>query len=215
MVFNVVGTDLPAAGGNGAAHCLGWCVDHFAPMVLALIMERSQALRRKRIMPAGFLEQVRRYWYRGDVKAALLCCDEEQASIARILKAGLEHYEASKEEIEKALEAAGQFELYALNSNVRGFGLVANLAPMLGFLGTVTGMIQAFNAIAAAGTSTPGLVAHGVSEALLTTARSHRWHPVSDLVPFSVAGRPICAGDGRSRHRACRGPGASAATYAP
>jgi biopolymer transport protein ExbB len=60
--------------------------------------------------------------------------------------------------------------MYALNSHVRGFGLVANLAPMLGFLGTVTGMIQAFNAIAAAGTSTPGLVAHGVSEALLTTA---------------------------------------------
>jgi biopolymer transport protein ExbB len=145
---------------------LGLC----SVMVLALVMERGRALRRKRIMPAGFLEQVRRYWYRGDVKAALLFCDEERASIARILKAGLERHEASKEEIEKALEAAGQFEMYALNSHVRGFGLVANLAPMLGFLGTVTGMIQAFNAIAAAGTSTPGLVAHGVSEALLTTA---------------------------------------------
>jgi biopolymer transport protein ExbB len=145
---------------------LGLC----SVMVLALVMERGMALRRKRIMPTGFLEQVRRYWYRGDVKAALLFCDEERASIARILKAGLERHEASKEEIEKALEAAGQFEMYTLNSHVRGFGLVANLAPMLGFLGTVTGMIQAFNAIAAAGTSTPGLVAHGVSEALLTTA---------------------------------------------
>jgi biopolymer transport protein ExbB len=145
---------------------LGLC----SVMVLALVMERGMALRRKRIMPTGFLEQVRRYWYRGDVKAALLFCDEERASIARILKVGLERHEASKEEIEKALEAAGQSEMYALNSHVRGFGLVANLAPMLGFLGTVTGMIQAFNAIAAAGTSTPGLVAHGVSEALLTTA---------------------------------------------
>jgi biopolymer transport protein ExbB len=145
---------------------LGLC----SVMVLALVMERGMALRRKRIMPVGFLEQVRRYWYRGDVKAALLFCAEERASIARLLKAGLERHEGSKEEIEKALEAAGQFEMYALNSHVRGFGLVANLAPMLGFLGTVTGMIQAFNAIAAAGTSTPGLVAHGVSEALLTTA---------------------------------------------
>jgi biopolymer transport protein ExbB len=49
-------------------------------------------------------------------------------------------------------------------------GVVANLAPMLGFLGTVMGMIKAFNAIAAAGTSNPGLVASGISEALLTTA---------------------------------------------
>jgi biopolymer transport protein ExbB len=139
-------------------------------MVLALILERSVALRRKRVMPAGFLEQVRRHWYRGDIKAALTCCDEERSAIARILRAGLEHAAAGKAEIERALEAAGQFELYGLNSYVRGFGLVANLAPMLGFLGTVTGMIQAFNAIAAAGVSTPALVAHGVSEALLTTA---------------------------------------------
>ncbi len=48
--------------------------------------------------------------------------------------------------------------------------MIASLAPMLGFLGTVTGMIKAFNAIAAAGTSHPGLVASGISEALLTTA---------------------------------------------
>jgi biopolymer transport protein ExbB len=145
---------------------LGMC----SIMVLALVLERSIALRRKRIMPVGFLAQVRRYWYRGDMKAAIACCDEESAAIARILKAGLERYEDSKEEIEKALEVAGQLELYGLGSYVRGFGLVANLAPMLGFLGTVSGMIHAFNAIAAAGTSTPGLVAHGVSEALLTTA---------------------------------------------
>jgi len=145
---------------------LGLC----SVIVLALVMERSVALRRKRIMPVEFLEQVRRYWYRGDIKAALACCDEARVAIARILKAGLERYEAGKEEIEKALEAAGRLELYNLSSYVRGFGLVANLAPMLGFLGTVTGMIQAFNAIAAAGISTPALVAHGVSEALLTTA---------------------------------------------
>jgi biopolymer transport protein ExbB len=166
QISQQLGTTVLPVASAAAWIGLGLC----SVTVLALVMERSRALRRKRIMPAGFLEQVRRYWYRGDVKAALLCCDEEQASIARILKAGLERHEASKEEIEKALETAGQFELHTLSSNVRGFGLVANLAPMLGFLGTVTGMIQAFNAIAAAGTSTPGLVAHGVSEALLTTA---------------------------------------------
>lgn len=139
-------------------------------VVLALVMERSFALRRKRIIPAGFLDEVRRYWYKGEIKSALACCETEQVAIARVLKAGLEHYGDTRQEIEKALEGAGQQELYILGSYLRGFGLIASLAPMLGFLGTVTGMIQAFNAIAAAGTSNPALVASGISEALLTTA---------------------------------------------
>lgn len=139
-------------------------------IVLAIVIERSIALRRRRIMPSGLLEQVRRYWYRGDIKAALECCDEHSVAIARILKAGLARHQAGMGEIEKALESAGQFEATGLGSNVRGLGVVANLAPMLGFLGTVTGMIKAFQAIAAAGTSNPSLVASGISEALLTTA---------------------------------------------
>jgi biopolymer transport protein ExbB len=139
-------------------------------VVLAIVIERSISLRRKRIMPAGLLEQVRRYWYRGDIKAALEWCDEHPVTIARVLKAGLTRHEAGPDEIEKALEAAGQFEANGLSSNVRGLGVIANLAPMLGFLGTVTGMIKAFQAIAAAGTSNPSLVASGISEALLTTA---------------------------------------------
>lgn len=139
-------------------------------MLFALVLERGVALRRRRVMPARFVEQVRRLWYRQDFKAALTSCNEERAAVARILKAGLEQYEAGRGELEKVLEAAAQLEFHTLNSYLRGFGLIANLAPMLGFLGTVTGMIQAFNAIAAAGISTPALVAHGVSEALLTTA---------------------------------------------
>ncbi|MDE0207773.1 MAG: MotA/TolQ/ExbB proton channel family protein [Candidatus Tectomicrobia bacterium] len=139
-------------------------------VVLGLLLERSVVLRRRRIIPAGFLEQVRRHWYRGDVKGALACCDEGRTAISRVLRAGLGRHDAAREEIEKALEVAGQLELYSLSSYIRGFGLVASLAPMLGFLGTVTGMIGAFNAIAAAGASNPTLVANGISAALLSTA---------------------------------------------
>lgn len=139
-------------------------------IILAIVIERSVALRRRRVLPAGFLEQVRRYWYRGDIQAAMECCDEQPVAMARVLKAGLLRHDAGTEEIKKALEAAGQVEAGSLGSNVRGLGVVATLAPMLGFLGTVTGMIKAFNAIAAAGTSNPSLVASGISEALLTTA---------------------------------------------
>lgn len=139
-------------------------------VVLAIVIERSIVLRRRRIMPPGLLEQIRRYWYRGDIQAALECCDEHPVAIARVLKAGLMRHQAGMHEIESALESAGQVEANSLGSNVRGLGVVGNLAPMLGFLGTVTGMIKAFQAIAAAGTSHPSLVASGISEALVTTA---------------------------------------------
>jgi biopolymer transport protein ExbB len=139
-------------------------------MLLALTIERTLALRRRRVIPGRFVAQVRRLWYRQDIAAALTACREQRTALARVLQAGLEQYTASREELEKVLETTAQQEFYSLSNYLRGFGLIANLAPMLGFLGTVTGMIQAFNAIAAAGTSTPALVAHGVSEALLTTA---------------------------------------------
>lgn len=139
-------------------------------MVIALVIERSVALRRERVIPSRFLEQARRAIYRGDIKAILDTCDEHPVSMARVLRAGLNRYQVAPDELERALEGAGQIEASSLNSRVRGLGVVANLAPMLGFLGTVMGMIKAFNAIAAAGTSNPGLVASGISEALLTTA---------------------------------------------
>jgi biopolymer transport protein ExbB len=139
-------------------------------MLTALVIERGLALRRCRVLPARFVESLRRSLYRKDFTAALASCKDVRVAVARILKAGLEQHETGRDELEKVLEAAAQVEFYALSSYLRGFGLIANLAPMLGFLGTVTGMIQAFNAIAAAGMSTPALVAHGVSEALLTTA---------------------------------------------
>lgn len=138
--------------------------------VIAILIERGLNLRRQRVMPVRFLEQVRRYIYRGDMHALMEYCDEQPVSLARILRAGLARYETGVNEVEKALESAGQIEANALMSYVRGLGVIANLAPMLGFLGTVTGMIKAFNAIAAAGSSHPSLVASGISEALLTTA---------------------------------------------
>jgi biopolymer transport protein ExbB len=139
-------------------------------LVVAIAIERCLALRQRRIMPPRWLEQVRRHVYRGDIRAVLDSCDGQPVMLARILRAGLSRYGEGMAEVEKTLESVGQLEAGHLSQNVRGLGMIASLAPMLGFLGTVTGMIKAFNAIAAAGTSNPGLVASGISEALLTTA---------------------------------------------
>ena len=72
--------------------------------------------------------------------------------------------------MEKAMIGCGQQESSILSRNLRGLGVIANLAPMLGLFGTVIGMIRAFDVISKAGTGNPGLVAEGISQALFTTA---------------------------------------------
>jgi len=86
------------------------------------------------------------------------------------LKAGLLRFGGKVDEVERAIEGAGQHEASLLTSNLRVLGAVANITPMLGLLGTVFGMIKAFNVISQSGTGNPGLVASGISEALITTA---------------------------------------------
>jgi biopolymer transport protein ExbB len=86
------------------------------------------------------------------------------------MKAGLLKYGQPKEDIEKTIENAALFEMGRLERFLPVLATTANVAPLLGFLGTVTGMIKSFDALAAAGLSNPGLVALGIKEALITTA---------------------------------------------
>ena len=73
-------------------------------------------------------------------------------------------------DVDVTAEGAGQHEASLMNSNLRLLGALANITPMMGLLGTVFGMIKAFNVISQSGTGNPGLVASGISEALITTA---------------------------------------------
>lgn len=139
-------------------------------IALAISLERIFNLRRTKVIHPEFLEDIQRHWYRHDITKAVAACQEWDISVARILRAGLLRFEYGFLEIERAIEGAGQHEAALLLSNMRVLGAVANLAPMLGLLGTVLGMIKAFNVISQSGTGNPGLVAGGISEALITTA---------------------------------------------
>lgn len=139
-------------------------------IALAVSLERLFNLRRTKIIHPEFLEDIQRHWFRHDVPKAIEACQGWDISIARVLKAGLLRFEFGFLEIERAIEGAGNHEAGLLVSNLRVLGAVANLAPMLGLLGTVMGMIKAFNVISQSGTGNPGLVAGGISEALITTA---------------------------------------------
>ena len=139
-------------------------------LMLGIAFERAYSLRRKNIIDSEFLLKVRAHWNWKDIQLGLQLCKAYDNSLARILKAGLLRFGGKVDEIERAIEGAGQHEASLLTSNLRVLGAVANITPMLGLLGTVMGMIKAFNVISQSGTGNPGLVASGISEALITTA---------------------------------------------
>ena len=125
---------------------------------LVVIFERAWALYHSRINTQEFLDRVRTALIkRRNVKEAITTCEEYQGPIASIMKAGLLKYGRPQDEIERTIETASAHEL-------------ARLERGLGVLATVSGMINSFDALARAGLSNPGLVAQGISEALITTA---------------------------------------------
>ncbi len=140
-------------------------------LALAIVFERMWNLRKGKIISDSFLEEIKRHWYRRATEAAIEACQSHDIAISRILRAGLLRFDLGLEQVENAIETAGQHEATMLRKNLMFLGFLANVAPMLGLFGTVLGMIKSFDAIALYGTSgNPGLVASGISEALITTA---------------------------------------------
>ena len=139
-------------------------------LIVGIAIERAYNLRRKNIINTDFLKNVRNHWNWKDIHLGLQLCNAHDTALARILKTGLLRFGGKLDEIERAIEGAGQHEASLMNSNLRVLGAVANITPMMGLLGTVFGMIKAFNVISQSGTGNPGLVASGISEALITTA---------------------------------------------
>jgi biopolymer transport protein ExbB len=143
----------------------------FSIVALAFIIERFIALRRARINVNEFLAKIRKALIvNHSVRDAIKICEQYQGPVASIMKAGLLKYGQPKDEIEKTIENAAIYEMGRLERGLIVLATTANVAPLLGFLGTVTGMIRSFDALAEAGLSNPGLVASGISEALITTA---------------------------------------------
>ncbi len=147
-----------------------WPILFCSIVSFGIIIERLFQLRRSKIIHPGFLEEVRMLWMERKFGDALEECAKYSDTMSRIVRAGLLRANLGILEIERAVEGAGNHESTVLMTNLRGLGVIANLAPMLGLLGTVAGMIKAFNVISTSGAGNPSLVATGISEALITTA---------------------------------------------
>ena len=157
--------DWFALGGN-----IMWVLVVASIVSVGLILERVWALRRGAILPRSFLIKLRDHAQRREYKPVLELCAPGENAIARVLRAGLIHFDQGLSRMETAVETAGGHEATILRKNLPMLAAIGNMATMIGLLGTVLGMITSFELIAKMGTGDASVVADGIFQALVTTA---------------------------------------------
>ena len=145
-----------------------WTIILASVLSLAIIFERFYSLRQSLVAPAGLLEDVLTRLRAGESRnlAEQLA---NGAPLARILAAGLKNHHASREVMKEAIEETGRAVAHELERFLTTLGTIAAMAPLLGLLGTVIGMIELFGATTPSGAN-PQQLAHGISVALYNTA---------------------------------------------
>jgi biopolymer transport protein ExbB len=140
-------------------------------LTIYLLVERWITIRQASSNPDAITDRVREYVRNGDVDGAITYCERKDVPITRILQQGLERLGRPISEIQDAVQAAGKHETFALEKRTNLLASIAGIAPMLGFFGTVVGMIRAFQEIQnLQGNVNPSVLAGGIWEALVTTA---------------------------------------------
>jgi biopolymer transport protein ExbB len=137
---------------------------------LGISLERVYTLTKASVSTRRFIPKLNEALESGGIKNALEICEETPGPVAEIFHAGLSRANEGVDVVEKAIDSAGSVELAFLERGMIWLATVVTLAPLLGFTGTVSGMIRAFQDIAEANDISPAIVAGGISEALLTTA---------------------------------------------
>lgn len=150
---------------------LMWPILMCSIVALAITIERFWSLRRATIDTREFMDTMRTVLRQNRIQQAIEICDETDGPIARITKAGLLKANRPKEDIREAIEDAGHLEIPRLERYLSALATCASVAPLIGLLGTVQGMILCFAQIQnKQGQVNPSDLAHGISTALLTTA---------------------------------------------
>ena len=148
-----------------------WPILFCSVVALAVAIDRFLVLRRAKINLPSFLVRIRGFIKNKDMSGATSFCLREKSPIANMVRKGLKKFGMGHERVKEAIENAGRQEVSKLEKGLSILATVAGVAPLLGFLGTVTGMIQAFMRIEdLAGAAIPSDLAGGIWEALLTTA---------------------------------------------
>ena len=142
-------------------------------VLCVFVCERASSLRRGRVIPGPFVKRFVRQLQEGQLTRdeALELCEKNRSPVSNVFAAAVRKWGRPSVEIEQAIIDAGERVTNGLRRYLRLFNGISTISPLLGLLGTVVGMIRAFNAIVVAGAmGRPELLAAGISQALLTTA---------------------------------------------
>ena len=142
-------------------------------LAFGVVIERIYHLNRARIDSSRFMDSITKILKRNKIIESIEMCNSTPGPIAHIIKAGISKHDRSKPEIKEAVEEAAQLEIPRLEKNLPVLATIAHITPLLGLLGTVTGMIRSFQVIQGKALSAvpvnPGDLAGGIWEALLAT----------------------------------------------
>ena len=151
----------------------GWLMYPLIGLLLLAIfffVERLIAIRKAGTIDQNFMNHIRDHIVNGNVSAARSFAKNTNNPVARIIDKGIQRIGKPIDIIEDSMENVGKLELYNLERNLSVLSLVYGIAPMLGFLGTIIGMLQLFYSISATGEFTPASIAGGIYTKMITSA---------------------------------------------
>lgn len=135
-----------------------------------VFVERLLAIRKASRMEPNFMKIIRDNIITGNVAAARNLAKNTDSPVARMIEKGLQRIGKSIDAIEKSMENVGKLEMYHMERNLNVLSLIAGIAPMFGFLGTIVGMVQLFYGIASTGEYTLNTIAGGIYTKMITSA---------------------------------------------
>ena len=138
-------------------------------LVIFLYFERYLTIRKAAKGDPKFMLNIRDYISGGNLDAAKMLCKNTDTPIARMIEKGIMRLGSPLKNIEVAVENVGKLELYKMEKNLAAIARISGVGPMLGFLGTVTGMIQAFYIMSQSDQISPKVLSGGIYEAMVTT----------------------------------------------
>lgn len=149
---------------------LMWPIIGCSVVAMTIVFERAWVLRRRRVAPPVLLPQVIRWIRANRLDAAQLEALRKNSPLGQVLAAGLAHRGESREIMKESIEDTGRHVVAELERFLNILATISEVAPLLGLLGTVFGMIETFNVVSSHGVGNPTLMAHGIAVALITTA---------------------------------------------
>lgn len=136
----------------------------------AIFLERLWTLQPKRVLPLDLVDKVWRWVESEQLQEKHIAALEQNSPLGKILAAGLANRHRDRSIVKEAIEDTGRHVVHELERFINALGTIGSIAPLLGLLGTVSGMIHTFNDITDQGVGNPQILAGGISEALVSTA---------------------------------------------